>query len=112
MTYCGSEVGKNCHELLIAPKPDSNPRKTVPMTTSRERYAEKVPEDFSDEGTGMYERAKRYNPIVANTKMVRRKEMKRFRGFLGFGAGPEKSEISTTRSSLDNAHSLLMKARG
>ena len=52
LTYCGSEVGKNCHELLIAPKPDSNPRITVPMTMSRERYVENVPDVFSDEGTG------------------------------------------------------------
>lgn len=52
MTYCGSELGKNCHELLIAPKPDRKPRMTVPMTMSRERYVEKVPEGFRDEGRG------------------------------------------------------------
>jgi hypothetical protein len=52
MTYCGSEVGRNRHELLMAPKPDRNPRITVPTTMSRERYVEKVPEGFSDEGRG------------------------------------------------------------
>jgi len=52
MTYCGSELGKNRHELLIAPNPDRKPRITVPMTMSRERYVENVPEGFKDDGRG------------------------------------------------------------
>ena len=79
-------MGKNCHELLMAPKPDNNPRITVPMTMSRERYAARVPEASTEVGTGTYERTNRYNPIIARAKNVL-KEIKRFLERLEFEAG-------------------------
>jgi len=53
ISYIWFLVGRNPHELLIAPKPDNNPRIMVPRTISRERYAVNVSEVSKDVGTGM-----------------------------------------------------------
>jgi len=46
-------MGKNCHELLTAPNPDSKPRIIVPRTISRVNAAVVVSDDPRDSGSGM-----------------------------------------------------------
>ena len=63
--------GRNCQELLIAPKPDKSPRTIVPITMSRERAAVAVSEGSSASGMGIYESAKRYNVTGMRLKIAR-----------------------------------------